>query len=91
MRAIHKRRRSAKACVCEGLFCAACILLLDEATSALDSALTKGLLTALKHDFPHLGILSITHQEELKFIFDKVIDIGSVKQMQPSTVQMKQA
>ena len=66
-------------------------LLLDEATSALDSALAKELLTALKYDFPSLGVLAITHQEELKFIFDKVIDIGSVKQMQPSTVQMKQA
>ena len=66
-------------------------LLLDEATSALDSALAKELLTALKRYFPHLGVLAITHQEELKFIFDKVIDIGSVKQMQPSTVQMKQA
>jgi len=66
-------------------------LLLDEATSALDSALAKELLTALKRDFPSLGVLMITHQEELKFIFDKVIDIGPVKQMQPSTVQMKQA
>ena len=66
-------------------------LLLDEATSALDSALAKELLTNLKSDFPSLGVLMITHQEELKFIFDKVIDIGSVKQMQPSTVQMKQA
>ena len=52
-------------------------LLLDEATSALDSALAKELLTALKRDFPHLGVLAITHQEELKFIFDKVISIGS--------------
>ena len=60
-------------------------------TSALDSALTKELLTNLKSDFPGLGVLMITHQEELKFIFDKVIDIDSVKQMQPSTVQMKQA
>ena len=50
-------------------------LLLDEATSALDSALAKELLTALKHDFPHLDVLAITHQEELKFIFDKVIGI----------------
>lgn len=66
-------------------------LLLDEATSALDSALAKELLVNLKHDFPSLGVLMITHQEELKFIFDKVIDIGPVKQMQPSTVQMKQA
>ena len=66
-------------------------LLLDEATSALDSVLAKELLTALKRYFPQLGILMITHQEEIKFIFDKVIDIGSVKQMQPSTVQMKQA
>lgn len=66
-------------------------LLLDEATSALDSALAKELLANLKHDFPSLGVLMITHQEELKFIFDKVIDIGPVKQMQPSTVQMKQA
>jgi len=53
-------------------------LLLDEATSALDSALTKELLTALKRDFPHLGVLAITHQEELKFIFDKVIDIDKI-------------
>ena len=52
-------------------------LLLDEATSALDSALAKELLTALKRDFPHLGVLAITHQEELKFIFDKVVDTGS--------------
>lgn len=66
-------------------------LLLDEATSALDSALAKELLAGLKRDFPHLGVLMITHQDELKFIFDKVIDIGSVKQMQPSTAQMKQA
>ena len=66
-------------------------LLLDEATSALDSALAKELLTALKRDFPHLGVLMITHQEELKFTFDRVINIGPVKQMQPSTVQMKQA
>ena len=50
-------------------------LLLDEATSALDSVLAKELLTALKHDFPRLGVLAITHQEELKFIFDKVIGI----------------
>ena len=50
-------------------------LLLDEATSALDSALAKELLTALKRYFPHLGVLAITHQEELKFIFDKVIGI----------------
>lgn len=50
-------------------------LLLDEATSALDSALAKELLTALKRDFPNLGVLAITHQEELKFIFDKVIGI----------------
>ena len=50
-------------------------LLLDEATSALDSVLAKELLTALKRDFPHLGVLAITHQEELKFIFDKVIGI----------------
>lgn len=50
-------------------------LLLDEATSALDSALAKELLTALKRDFPSLGVLMITHQEELKFIFDKVIGI----------------
>lgn len=56
-------------------------LLLDEATSALDSALAKELLTALKRDFPHLGVLMITHQEELKFIFDKVINIGPVKQI----------
>jgi len=56
-------------------------LLLDEATSALDSALAKELLTALKCDFPSLGVLMITHQEELKFIFDKVIDIGPVKQI----------
>ena len=53
-------------------------LLLDEATSALDSALAKELLTALKRDFPHLGVLAITHQEELKFIFDKVIDIDKI-------------
>ena len=66
-------------------------LLLDEATSALDSALAKELLANLKCDFPSLGVLMITHQEDLKFIFDKVIDIGPVKQMQPSTVQMKQA
>lgn len=52
-------------------------LLLDEATSALDSVLAKELLAGLKRDFPHLGVLAITHQEELKFIFDKVIDIGS--------------
>nr|WP_315018610.1 dephospho-CoA kinase [uncultured Campylobacter sp.] len=52
-------------------------LLLDEATSALDNALAKELLTALKHDFPNLGVLAITHQEELKFIFDKVVDTGS--------------
>ena len=51
-------------------------LLLDEATSALDSALAKELLAGLKRDFPSLGVLMITHQEELKFIFDKVIDIG---------------
>jgi len=62
--------------ICEGLFYATCVLLLDEATSALDSALAKELLTALKRDFPSLGVLAITHQEELKFIFDKVIDIG---------------
>lgn len=37
-------------------------LLLDEATSALDSALAKELLTALKRDFPRLGVLAITHQ-----------------------------
>ena len=49
-------------------------LLLDEATSALDSALAKELLANLKHDFPSLGVLAITHQEELKFIFDKVIE-----------------
>ena len=53
-------------------------LLLDEATSALDSALAKELLTALKRDFPSLGVLMITHQEELKFIFDKVIDIDKI-------------
>ncbi|WP_314070705.1 ABC transporter ATP-binding protein/permease [Campylobacter showae] len=53
-------------------------LLLDEATSALDSALAKELLTTLKRDFPHLGVLAITHQEELKFIFDKVIDIDKI-------------
>ena len=52
-------------------------LLLDEATSALDNALAKEILTALKRDFPHLGVLAITHQEELKFIFDKVVDTGS--------------
>ena len=51
-------------------------LLLDEATSALDSVLAKELLANLKCDFPSLGVLMITHQEELKFIFDKVIDIG---------------
>jgi len=51
-------------------------LLLDEATSALDSVLAKELLVNLKCDFPSLGVLMITHQEELKFIFDKVIDIG---------------
>ena len=50
-------------------------LLLDEATSALDSALANELLANLKHDFPRLGVLAITHQEELKFIFDKVIGI----------------
>ena len=53
-------------------------LLLDEATSALDSALAKELLTGLKRDFPNLGVLAITHQEELKFIFDKVIDIDKI-------------
>lgn len=53
-------------------------LLLDEATSALDSALTKELLTALKRDFPRLGVLAITHQEELKFIFDKVVDTDKI-------------
>lgn len=53
-------------------------LLLDEATSALDSALAKELLTGLKRDFPHLGVLAITHQGELKFIFDKVIDIDKI-------------
>lgn len=51
-------------------------LLLDEATSALDSALAKELLANLKRDFPSLGVLMITHQEELKFIFDKVVNIG---------------
>ena len=50
-------------------------LLLDEATSALDSALAKELLANLKRDFPCLGVLMITHQGELKFIFDKVIGI----------------
>ena len=60
-----------------GYFAQPTFLLLDEATSALDSALTKELLTALKRDFPRLGVLAITHQEELKFIFDKVISIGS--------------
>ena len=53
-------------------------LLLDEATSALDSVLAKELLTALKRDFTHLSVLAITHQEELKFIFDKVIDIDKI-------------
>ena len=53
-------------------------LLLDEATSALDNALAKELLTALKRDFPRLGVLAITHQEELKFIFDKVVDIDKI-------------
>lgn len=62
--------------ICEGLFYATYVLLLDEATLALDSALAKELLAGLKRDFPHLGVLMITHQEELKFIFDKVIDIG---------------
>ena len=57
------------------------ILILDEATSALDSALAKELLANLKCDFPSLGVLMITHQEELKFTFDKVIDIGPVKQI----------
>ena len=53
-------------------------LLLDEATSALDSALAKELLVNLKRDFPSLGVLMITHQEELKFIFDKVVDIDKI-------------
>ena len=53
-------------------------LLLDEATSALDSALAKELLANLKRDFPCLGVLMITHQGELKFIFDKVIDIDKI-------------
>ena len=39
--------------------------------------LAKELLAQLKCDFPHLGVLAITHQEELKFIFDKVVGIGS--------------
>ena len=51
-------------------------LLLDEATSALNSALANELLANLKHDFPSLGVLMITHQEEFKFIFDKVVNIG---------------
>ena len=53
-------------------------LLLDEATSALDSALAKELLANLKRDFPCLGVLMITHQGELKFIFDKVVDIDKI-------------
>ena len=61
--------------ICEGLFYATYVLLLDEATLALDSALAKELLAGLKRDFPHLGVLMIMHQEELKFIFDKVIGI----------------
>ena len=47
-------------------------LLLDEATLALDSALAKELLAQLKRDFLHLGVLAITHQEELKFILKRL-------------------
>ena len=50
-------------------------IFMDEATSALDTISAKELLSGLKADFKELGAMAAIHQDELKDMFDEIVEI----------------
>ena len=60
------------------------ILILDETTSQLDKDTEKKILTNIKNNYKHLGLILISHNGTNKNLFDKIVKIenGKLKEME---------